>query len=285
MPEISIEKIKAYRAQTYHSLSALNIKSAGEAVEFVNERGFVFFWPIKGIELPSLWTAAAGDRPVPTSHDDPAHITWNWKDSLLGRGHWYYGRLLYRRNTIVSLECLPFFYALSPNFGDPENDYLEQYQQGALTLEAKLVYEALLKKGALDTISLRREVHLISPESTMRFNRALETLQMELKILPIGISRAGVWKYAYIFDLLPRHFPHLQHQSRSISEAQAQKHLVHTYLQSLGAASLRQIGKLFPWGSYTLQKTLQSLQAEGALRTGLQMEGEKEAYAAIRTLI
>ncbi|MCK7520523.1 MAG: hypothetical protein MZV64_23930 [Ignavibacteriales bacterium] len=51
-----------------------------QASTFVNRRGFVFFWPISGIDLPSLWTAVAGDRPVADKHDDPGHITWGWKD-------------------------------------------------------------------------------------------------------------------------------------------------------------------------------------------------------------
>lgn len=285
MPELSLEKIKAYRAQTYRTLQASRIKTMEEAIEFVNERGFVFFWPIKGIELPSLWVAVAGDRPVPDEHDDPGHITWNWKDQLLGKGRWYYGRLLRRRNMMVSLHCLPYFYALSPNFGDPEYDYLEQYQQGAITLEEKLIYEALLKKGALDTLTLRREARLSSPESAARFNRALDALQIELKILPVGISQAGAWKYAFIYDLVTRHFPDLQDQARPISEGEARRQLLLTYLKSVGAASIPKMGRLLGWQSGVLQKTLEKLCADGSVQTGLQIEGEKDPCAALSHLV
>ena len=37
------------------------IKDITDARNFVDERGFVFFWPIPGIDLPSLWGAIAGD--------------------------------------------------------------------------------------------------------------------------------------------------------------------------------------------------------------------------------
>lgn len=50
-----------------------------QVVDFVNERGSVYFWPIKDVTLPSLWTAVAG------AHDDPGHVSWGWKDSLLGQ--------------------------------------------------------------------------------------------------------------------------------------------------------------------------------------------------------
>ena len=56
-----------------------------DAATFVNERGFIFFWPIKGITFPSLWIAVAGDRKVADAHDDPGHITWGWKDDALGK--------------------------------------------------------------------------------------------------------------------------------------------------------------------------------------------------------
>ena len=59
--------------------------------------------------MPSLWVAVAGDRPVPDEHDDPGHVTWGWKDGLLGKRRWYYGRVLRKRNTFISLDiCLTF---------------------------------------------------------------------------------------------------------------------------------------------------------------------------------
>ena len=109
----------------------MKLHNLEQAVEYVNQRGFIFFWPNKNIVMPSLWTAVAGDRPVPDEHDDPGHVTWDWKDKSLGKRLWYYGRVLSNRNAMVSLDLLPFFYALSPNYGSPSEDYLEQYMLGA----------------------------------------------------------------------------------------------------------------------------------------------------------
>ena len=89
-------------------------------------------------------------------HDDPGHRTWGWKDDSLGKKYWYYAKLLRHRATFVSLDMIPNFYALSPNYGDPFQDYLMQYEEGKLTQESKLVYEALIKEGALDTLSLKK---------------------------------------------------------------------------------------------------------------------------------
>lgn len=259
MPTLSLSRLSAHRAVTFHTAPGTRIASASEAVCFVNERGFAYFWPIKGVDLPSLWVAAAGDRPVPDEHDDPGHVTWDWKDSLLDKGVWYYGRLLRRRNTMVSLELLPNFYALSPNYGDPENDYLERYEQGLMTLETRQVYEALLREGPLDTLALRRAARLAGETSAGRFNRALEDLQIELRILPVGISQAGAWHYAFIYDLLHRRFPDLVQTAGAITEPQARLTLATRYLRSVGACQPKTLARLFGWNPETLQRTEKAL--------------------------
>ncbi len=79
----------------------------------------------------------AGDRPVADAHDDPGHATWGWKDGALQKKIWYYGKILRHKATIISLEIAPYFYALSENYGLPEEDYLIAYHEGRLTQSAK----------------------------------------------------------------------------------------------------------------------------------------------------
>ncbi len=84
MANLSVKTLRNFRRDTFRLKSGRRVKTLEEAVEFVNQRGFVFFWPIKDITLPSLWAAVAGDRPVAEAHDDPGHVTWGWKDAQLG---------------------------------------------------------------------------------------------------------------------------------------------------------------------------------------------------------
>jgi hypothetical protein len=266
MPSFSPAVLKEYRAHTYFLAPGQRLASADEAVDFVNRRGFVFFWPIKDVELPSLWVGAAGDRPVADEHDDPGHVTWGWKDSLLGQRRWYYGRVLKKRNAMLSLAALPYFYALSPNFGDPEHDYLDQYLQGTLTAESKALYECLLD-GPLDTIALRKAAHLSGPDSDGRFAKAIDDLQMGFKVLPVGISPVGAWRYAFIYDLPHRQFPDLIEQAGAIFEPDARKHLTLLYLQSVGAVPQTHIARLFAWKNDETEKCLKPLLANGQLVT------------------
>ena len=168
--------IDAFRDRRYRRLPELRVTTEEQALRFVDDVGFCFLFGAKGVEIPSLWNAVCGvNRPVPRQHNDPdLGRTWTWKDTLPTRGLVYYGKLLRDKATLVSLDLLPTFYALSPNYGDLD-DYLSQYQEGQLTVEAKNVYEALLNEGAMATSRLRQVAGLAGGgTNARRFDRALK---------------------------------------------------------------------------------------------------------------
>ena len=258
MPTLDLKKLQAHRARTFNLPPAKRLSSPAQARAFVDKRGFVYFWPIKGIDLPSLWTAVAGERPVADKHDDPGHITWRWKDGALDKKVWYYAKILRKKATMISLEIAPYFYALSENYGSPEEDYLLAYEEGRLTQSAKQVYETLLNEGALNTIDLRRAAKLTNAKES-EFNKALEFLQADFKILPVGVAQAGAWKYSFIYEIVPRHYPELPVQARKIGEREARTKLVETYFNSVGAAQEGNVSKLFGWKKELITRTIAGL--------------------------
>ena len=279
------DRIKAYRAETFFMRPDKRLTTIIQAIEFVNQRGFIFFWPIKDVVMPSLWAAVAGDRPVADEHDDPGHVTWGWKDSLLGKRRWYYGRILRKRNTIISLETAPYFYALTENYGDYEEDYLIQYEQGRMTQESRLVYEALLNEGPLDTLSLRKEAHLTGSQSNSPFNNAINSLMEDFKILPVGVSDAGAWHYAHIYDITARHLPEIVEKARFIQENQARIELASQYFKSVGAARRYDLHKLFRWTDNEVDKTLTSLEDAGVIQSGYQVFTNQTDWCLLKKLL
>jgi hypothetical protein len=277
---ISLEEIEKYRRRTFFVAPERRVSTIEGAIEFVDASGLAFFWPIDGVILPSLWTAVAGDRPVPSQHDDPAHVTWGWKDSMLGERVWYYAKVLRKRATLISLELVPAFYALSENYGAPEEDYLMQYEQGRLPLEAKNVFEALLHEGPLDTIALRRAANLTSRKSDYRFNKALLELQADFKVLPVGVAEAGAWNYAHVYDIVSRHFPGIPEQARWIGEIDARAEILRRYFRSVGAARLRDVLKLFGWKKGDAERALAVLMEEAVLRQGVEIKDAKGKWFA-----
>lgn len=285
MVELNFDAIKVYRQKSFRSEPSSRIHNREEAIQFVNQRGFIFFWPISGIPLPSLWVAAAGDRPVADEHDDPGHITWGWKDELLGQGVWFYGRVLAHKNCMISLDTLPYFYALSPNFGEPDTDYLEDYRRGILTLEAKNVYEALLNEGPLDSISLRRASHISGAGTDSRFARALEVLQTSFRLVPIGTCTKGAWHYSFVYDLFHRHFESAIEKSRFISEQTAKSHLLQTCFASMGACTERDLMKLFHWDPVSLKQTLDALVTSQVIVNNVFLQCDNHEYFCLPQLI
>jgi DNA glycosylase AlkZ-like len=284
MATLTHQLIQSYRAEKFGLLPEQRLTNKEQAVEFVNQRGFIFFWPITGIPFPSLWTAAAGDRPVADAHDDPGHITWGWKDEMLGARRWYYAKVLRKRATMISLDMLPYFYAVSENYGSPEDDYLTLYEQGRLTQEAKAVYEAILDNGAMNTVALRRAVHMTSRESDHRFNRAITDLQTDFKITPIGVAQAGSWNYAFIYEITARFYPELPDLAHPISEIAAQQKLCEAYFRSMGAARLPDVKKIFSWNNLQAERAIERLARSGILKRGLAHETEGNEWIALAEL-
>ncbi len=275
MRQLSARQLQSYRQETFRLHQELRLRSKEDALGFVEARGFVYFWPIKGVTLPSLWAAVAGDRPVADAHDDPGHVTWGWKDEMLNKRQWYYAKVLRGKATLISLEIVPYFYALSENYGDPENDFLQLYEDGLLSREAKEIYEALLHEGPLDTVTMRRVIHMTGKASNSPFDRGLTALQRDFKILPVGVAETGAWRYSFIYDLVHRFFPDLPEKARPIKRSEARQKLVGLFFTSVGTASEADVRKLFQWRPADVARTLAKLVERGEIVPDCHVEGQR----------
>ncbi len=286
MPTLTTEQLAAWRARTFRLRPDLVLQDEAGAVEFVNERGFTYFWSIKNVTCPSIWAAVAGDRPVPSNHDDPGHVTWGWKDNQLDKRNWYYAKVLRGKATMISLDVVPFFYALTENYGNPEEDYLQLYRDGLLSQAGRAIFEALLAEGPLDTITLRRKSNMPSKSSKAAFDRGLAELQRDFKILPVGTANTGGWRYSFIYALTHHHYPGLPAQARPITRSAARKKLLSLYLAALGAATERDVKKLFQWKLKDVKTALAALTGSGQLHAGYRLAGAaSDKYFVVDALV
>jgi hypothetical protein len=268
-------QVTAAREARYRRKMTLRVKTPLEAAAFVRDVGFCFLFPIQGVEMPSLWDAVAG-RVVKTSSSHSGYEierTWGWKDQSLNQRWWFYGKLIRRKATLVSLDFLPNFYALSENFGDYENDYLDEYRDGRLSAEARQVYEALLKHGALDAIRLQREARLSSAGAKPRFDKALTELQAGLKVLPVGIAEAGAWRYAFIYEILPRWYPEIPRRAQAISRRAARQAILMQYLRNVIASTPQTAARVFGWALAETRQTAEALAQSGSMRLEVKVTG------------
>jgi hypothetical protein len=284
MADKLIERIDLYREETYRSSPDKRLQTKEEAVDFINQRGAILFHPAKDIEFPSLWVAKAGNRPVPNEHDDPGHITWSWKDELLGQRKCYYGRLLGQKMSFLSIQMLPSYFRLSRNI-EYENDYLRLYQMGEMSYETKRIFECLLAEGPLDTLLLRRKAGLWGKENQYRYSKALNWLQTEMMVMPIGIAEVGRWNYGFILDIVPRFFHDLSDQSLTMTRNDAKDKVLENIVTSLGATSEINIRRILRWSPVEITRTINHLEEKGIMTSQVKVEGKQRMQLVLNELL
>ncbi|MDH7489990.1 MAG: crosslink repair DNA glycosylase YcaQ family protein [Anaerolineae bacterium] len=285
MVQLTREELQSWRDAKYRRLTHLRVRSEDEALAFLNDVGLANLFSAADMELPSLWEAiCGGSRSIPEHHNDyELGLTWDWKDTLPARKAILYGKFLRKKPVFIALDLAPHFYALSGNFGELD-DYLQEYEEGRLSEEAKRVYEALLAHGALPTSHLRREARLASKDNAPRFDRALAELQMGFKIVKVGISDANRWGYCYVYDVFIRQFPDVVSQSRAISENQAADTILTRYLATVRVATPAQLLRLFGWEPWRLERSLERLARSGVVRTDVRV-GDEGGFVGLASLL
>ena len=282
--DLTWDKLQAARANRYRQRLHLQVHTEEEALGFLNDVGLCSLFSAKGIELPSLWGALCGeDQPLPQHHDSrELGLAWQWKDTLPIAGHVLYGKFLRKRPVFISLDLAPHFYALSPNYGELAEDYVQDYYDGQLSVESKQVYESLLELGALPTSRLRREAGLSGKANAARFDRALAELQMDFRIVKVAISDANRWGYCYVYDLLPRRFPEMVEASRSIKAQVARETILLTYLRTVIAATPHQVSRVLGWTKPDVDCLTARLADGNRLYVSVQIEGMAEDHIVSR---
>lgn len=262
---IDLAEIEQQRLDLWRARPHLAIHTCDEAERWINRMGFCFIFSSEGVDLPNLRDAIAGSQGSAGYHDPASGRAWDWKDSLPVEKRVFLGKLLRKKPTFVSLELLPYFYALSENYGDAETDYLDQYEAGKMSVEAKQIYEALLRDGPQPTSTLRRAVGLNSKTGNPRFDKAIVELQSSLHIVKCGISDANRWKYCYVYDVLPRWLPEQVEAAGTIKTRDAMRKLISTYLRMVFISTQTAIVRLFGWNANLTERIITEMKQDGIL--------------------
>lgn len=228
-------RIGRYRHQV---LSHYRVRTKGQALSFVKAVGFCYAFTAGPGDLPGLFDVLAT-----RSVDRMWTWAWQWKDELATERKLFYGKVLRRKPTYVSLDYLPHFYALTGNVGEAD-DYRQAYLEGRLTILAKDVYEYLRAHGPCSTWVLRNQ---FVPRGTRggRLHRALSDLQGQLLIAKVAESEGGT--YSFIWNTFDRWLPQVARTAGRIRTAEAAAAVLDRYLRNVGAALPETIMALFGW--------------------------------------
>jgi len=275
----------AARDQRYRRRPELRVHTLDQALDFVNDVGFCFVFGDQNVEIPTLFEAIAG-RPrafIPDHYDAEISRTWDYKDHLPIERQVYYGKQLRGKPTIISLDLLPAFYALTDNYGQLD-DYLEEFAAGTLSRDARAIYEALLEHGAQATTHLRRYAGLAgSGDIARRFERAVAELQLGFKIVKSGIANTGRWGYAYVYDLFLHRYPQVPEQARALSRDAAMERILTQHLSNVIAQPEAALRRLLRWDTWSWERLCASSRARNMLAE-VQVENESSSSWCLQSV-
>jgi Winged helix DNA-binding domain len=244
------------------------IRSKAQALRFINAVGFCYAFTPGPAHVPSLFEV------LDTRSDDVRWTwAWDWKEALPTAKRAYYGRLLARKPTFVSMDLLPHFYALTGNVGQAD-DYLRLYAEGRLTALARRVYEVVARRGASTTRQIRAEVEPDRRGSSPRLLRAFAELQNLLLLARVG-EVEGRGNYAYVWDVFERWLPDIVTRASPLSHRAAAARVLEQYVRIAGAPRPADAASLFGWSPLVIGTAIGDLRDVGKVEIARGPNGEE----------
>lgn len=256
-----LARVEAQRREIYCLGGVGLLRSAEDALNFVNKVGFCLLFAHRTLELPNLWDISEG-RP------------WLWKDELPTQKRLHYGKRFRKRAGFVALRLLPALYALTPT-AEFRGDRFALYQRGYISAEANRIVGAVLAKGPLSTRDLRRTVGMAGDRHRYRFSKALAEAEEMFLVVKGGTTRTKYAAYTYVWDSFARFWSEVAGVGSGLSHEEAGIAVINQYVRTTVAATTRMIADTF-----SLNESFVSFFAERLVREGIlaRIEDEGQVY-------
>lgn len=268
------ERLEAHRLAI---TKRYRVRNADQLVALVDGVGFCF-----------AFTLRTGDAPLPAGFD---HLStndegrkwgwmWEWKDELAAERRVYYGTLLVRKPTFVSLRTLPTFYATFGRAGEPD-DHLEDVRAGRLSDISRRIIDLLGASGETQTKRMRAALGIVSKEGKRDYDKAIDEVQRLMYVARVRAVGEGREDYNYTYDLFDRRYPEAVKRAERISSHDATRALLSQALELAGALTEKQVSRLFEWGEDRNGRTIEQLESERKL---VRLEHGRETLLVLPSL-
>jgi len=235
-----------------HSWST-RVKTTADAIRFINSAGFCLLFPVKNVQLPSLYYAMA--RRIPITWDKYTAKLWAWKDELPRKRRAFYAKCFKTRGTFISLKFLPRFLAIRESAAAPEAAE-RFYAEGRISHDARAIWQALAEHGAMATLELRHASKMETKAGNERFKKAMLELQCLLIVTHFGAElETDAWASNRL-ELVARAFPAHVAAARDITPEAARAALAQKYRSLYPGASATQLARLFGWSKAEAEAAL-----------------------------
>src|SRR6266850_1772962 len=249
------EALEAHRARVER---ANRVRNATQLVAMVDAVGFCFaFTGEKSYPVPACFDHLS------TSEDGKKwEWMWPWKDELAEAKKLYYGKLLVKKPTFVSMKMLPTFYATFGRAGDTD-DHLDDVRAGKLSDLGRRVVEYLQHHGETQKKRMRVDLGIESKEGRNDLERAIEELQRLMYVARVKAVGERSDDYNYTYDLFVHRYPETVKAAERLSSADPTVALLRRLLELAGGVTPKQVQRLFDWENHRTEKVIDKVATDG----------------------
>lgn len=278
---LSDDVLEAHRDHYFRRTPERRVTGESMALRFINETGFCAAFTA-GLGVPCLREAIEGRRepelPHHIQHDRAIMMTWNLKDVLPAKRAVYYGKVLGGRPSFIALDLLPCFLRLRVT----SVNYEKLYQQGMLSRCAKLVMDALTRRGPSETKALKLATGFAQPKMRLEFDRAMKELQE--KFLAFKIEERYD-PFTYVWDTVEHQWPEAIRAARRLKPQHAANTIVRQYYETAGYGNERAVARVLGIASNLVDAAARDLAAERLLRRGVRIAEHRETLTVLAKLL
>ena len=264
-PPVAAEVLEAHRDHHFRRMPGRRVTSETMALRFINETGFCAAFTA-GLGVPCLREAIEGRRepelPHHIQHDRAIMMTWNLKDVLPARRAVYYGKVLGGRPSFIALDLLPCFLRLRA----ASESYTKIYQRGMLSHCAKLVMDALTRRGPSETKALKLTTGFAQPKMRQEFDRAMKELQEKFLALKV---EERYDPFTYVWDTVEHQWAEAVRASRRFKPQQAAYEIVRRYYETAGYGNERAVARVLGLDTALVEAAARKLESDKMVRRGI----------------
>ena len=277
---IELAPLEAHRDHHFRRIPKRRVAGEKSALAFINEVGFCTGFTA-GLGVPCLREAIAGERepkiPEHLQHDYAIGMTWGIKDTLPAQRLVYYGKVIGGRPSFIARDMMAAFLRLRI-----EGGYARLYQRGLLGHCAKLVMDALTRRGASETMALKLASGFAQPKHRAEFDRAMKDLQAKFLALKV---EERYEPFTYVWDTMEHRWPDALKESRALTRSEAAYRIMRRHFEVAGFGNERALARTLHIEPALVESTMRKLEREKVIARAMRIEGAPGLHSVLRDLL
>ena len=276
-----IDALERYRDHHFRRVRHRRISGERAALAFIEDVGFCAAFTA-GMGVPCLREAIEGIRepalPEHIQHDRAIMMTWRIKDTLPARKLVYYGKVIGGRPGFIARDLLGTFLRLRAN----PRGYRALYERGMLSHCAKLVMDALARRGPSETRALKLGAGYAQPKMRGEFDRAMKELQEKFLALKV---EERYDPFTYVWDTVEHRWSEAVREARTLSSAEAAYRVMRRYFEIAGFGNERAVARVLGIPPDLVDRAARKSEREGLLQRGIRIEGLVGVHTVLTILM